>query len=52
MTRVAFITWTSKGFSVAAAAPSPARRPERPRPARVARSRRPTHTSSKERSRR
>jgi hypothetical protein len=52
MTRVGVITWTSKGFTVAAAAPSPPRRPERARSVRVARSRRPTHTTTKELSRR
>jgi hypothetical protein len=53
MTRVGFITWTSKGFAVGAAAPAPAPKPEPVRrPARAARSRRPAHTTSKELSRR
>jgi hypothetical protein len=57
MTRVGVITWTSKGFTLAAAAPSaraPARRPGTPRrgPESVARTRRPRRTTTKELSRR
>jgi len=58
MTRIGFITWTSKGFTVAAAAPagapSPAQRPAPAprRPESVARTRRPSHTTLKELSRR
>lgn len=53
MNKIGFITWTSKGFTVATATPAPAPRPEPARrSARVPRTRRPAHTALKELSRR